>query len=243
MTQYRERIYKKYVNARQESLSPQTIDGLKPRAPYLKKIIKDHFPVKRDVNILDLGCGHGALIYFAKQFGYVNVRGVDCSEEQVFTAKSLGMDGVKKGDLVEELKKSATESADIVITFDIIEHFTKDEFILFLDEVYRVLKKNGKWIIHCPNGESPFANKILFGDFTHELAFTRTSIAQVLLSSGFCSVSSYEDKPIVHGLKSLIRKILWEILRGFLRFYLAIESGSGEKECIFSQNFLTVAIK
>lgn len=112
-----------------------------------------------------------------------------------------------------------------------------------MDEVYRILRKGGKWLIHCPNGESPFGMRMLFWDFTHELAFTRTSIAQILLASGFSGVQSYEDKPVVHGVKSLVRRCLWETFRLLLRLYLAAETGNGEKECIFSQNFLTVAVR
>lgn len=171
------------------------------------------------------------------------VRGIDYSGEQVVAAKRLGIEGVEQGDLMETLLSLPDGSQDVVIAFDVIEHFTKDELIPFVDEVFRVLRKGGKWLIHCPTGESPFCSKILFGDFTHELAFTRTSIAQLLLASGFAHVSSYEDKPVVHGAKSLVRRCLWETFRLLLRLYLAAETGAGEKECIFSQNFLTVTMK
>lgn len=243
MTKYRERIYNQYVHARQTSIAPATLGGLKQRAPYIKKLIQDHFPAEKDVPILDLGCGHGAIIHFARQKGYKNIRGIDYSGEQVAEAKRLGIEGVEEGDLMEALRALPDSSQDVVIAFDVIEHFTKEELIPFVDEVYRVLRKGGKWLIHCPNGESPFGPRMFFWDFTHELAFTRTSIAQLMLASGFSRVASYEDKPVVHGAKSLARRVLWEFFRLLLRLYLAAETGSGEKECIFSQNFLTVAVK
>ena len=124
-----------------------------------------------------------------------------------------------------------------------IEHFTKSELLPFVDEVFRVLKKGGIWIIHTPNAESPFGGRMFFWDFTHEMAFTRTSISQLLKSSGFTGVTCCEDTPVPHGLKSSTRYFLWKCIHGFLRFYMAIETGSGEKECIFTQNFLTVAVK
>ncbi len=240
---YRERIYSQYVNARQKSIAPATLDGLKQRAPYINKLIKEHFPVDKNVSIIDLGCGHGAVVHFAHQNGYKNIRGIDYSVEQVAAAKRLGIEGVEQGDLMKTLQSLPDSSQNVVIAFDVIEHFIKDELIPFVDEVFRVLQKGGKWLIHCPNGESPFGSRTFFGDFTHELAFTRTSITQLLLASGFVSVSSYEDKPLVHGLKSMARRCLWETFRLFLRLYLAAETGAGEKGCIFSQNFLTVAVK
>ncbi len=243
MSLYRERIYNQYVHARQKSIAPATLDGLKQRAPYINKLIKEHFPQERNISIIDLGCGHGAVVHFAHLNRYKNIRGIDYSGEQVAEAKRLGIEGVEQGDLMESLRSLPDSSQDVVIAFDVIEHFTKNELIPFVDEVFRVLRKRGKWLIHCPNGESPFCSKILFGDFTHELAFTRTSITQLLLASGFARVSSYEDKPVAHGLKSAVRRLLWQLFRLFLRLYLAAETGAGEKECIFSQNFLTVAVK
>lgn len=94
-----------------------------------------------------------------------------------------------------------------------------------------------------PNGESPFAGRIRYGDFSHEQIFTRVSINQVLKSSGFSEVHCYEDEPVIHGVKSLIRWILWKMIRGVLRLYLVAETGAGGRRCIFSQNFLTVGIE
>jgi len=105
------------------------------------------------------------------------------------------------------------------------------------------VSSGGRWVIHTPNGDSPFAGRIRYGDFTHEMAFTRTSISQVLLSSGFVKVVCREDKPVPHGIKSAVRWILWKMIRSGLRFYIAVETGAAESECIISQNFLVIAVK
>jgi 2-polyprenyl-3-methyl-5-hydroxy-6-metoxy-1,4-benzoquinol methylase len=82
---------------------PATLEGLKPQIPYLQKLIRQHFPYNRNVAILDLGCGHGALIHLARQEGYKNIRGVDGSPEQVAAAKQLCIKGVEQGDVIEAL--------------------------------------------------------------------------------------------------------------------------------------------
>ena len=124
-----------------------------------------------------------------------------------------------------------------------IEHFNKNELITLIDEIQRVLKPGGRWIIHVPNGESPFASRIFFGDFTHELAFTHTSISQIMYASGFSKVQCFEDKPITHGIKSGIRRIGWEVIRLIFRFYLTIETGDFAKDTILTQNMLVLVIK
>jgi 2-polyprenyl-3-methyl-5-hydroxy-6-metoxy-1,4-benzoquinol methylase len=240
---YRERIYQHYVHAREQALAPPTLEGLKPCTPYLTKLIQTYFPADRRCAILDLGCGHGALIHFARREGYTNIRGVDGSKEQVAASRRLGIDGIEEGNLLAVLAEQADEMLDVVVAFDVIEHFMRDELISFVDQVFRVLRTGGCWIIHTPNGESPFCGRMRYGDITHELAFTRTSISQLLLSSGFSKVNCFEDMPIPHGLKSAVRWALWQVIRSGLRLYLAAETGDTASGAIFSQNFLTVAVK
>jgi 2-polyprenyl-3-methyl-5-hydroxy-6-metoxy-1,4-benzoquinol methylase len=240
---YRERIYRHYVNSMSDALAPASLDGLQPRVPYLKRLIRDHFPANRNASIVDFGCGHGALMHVARQAGYLNIEGVDRSSEQVAAAKRLGIDGVRAGDLMEAVSAMPGESREVVITFDVVEHLRKDEVIAFVDQVRRILRPEGRWIVHTVNGESPFAGRVRWGDFSHELAFTRESIRQLLVSSGFERVECYEDTPIPHGIKSLIRWLLWKAIRVVLRLWLAIETGDTGRNAIFSQNLLAVATK
>jgi 2-polyprenyl-3-methyl-5-hydroxy-6-metoxy-1,4-benzoquinol methylase len=107
---YRSRIYQRYVRAWSRSLAPESIEELSPRMPYTRKVIREHFPMDRSARILDLGCGHGAFIYFLREAGYTNVVGVDKSPEQVAEAKRLGIDGVHEADLWETLQQSADAS-------------------------------------------------------------------------------------------------------------------------------------
>jgi len=241
MRRYRSRIYARYSQGGRETDNPVSVENFKSRAPYLKKIIKNHFPPNKNINIVDLGCGQGAFLYFLRSEGFSNLTGVDISTDQTEIAKKLGVEGIINGHLMETLAKISDNSQDIVIAFDVIEHFTKIELLPFVDEVHRVLRSNGKWIIHAPNGESPFFGRIRYGDFTHEQAFTRNSISQLLLASGFNEVKCFEDKPVVHGVKSAIRRILWEGFRLIFLLFNASETGCWDNKAVFSQNLLTIA--
>ncbi len=240
---YRSRIYDYYVHSRLESLAPADTESIRRGGAYLRRVVQRHFPENRNATILDLGCGYGSLIYHARQAGYVNVVGVDRSPQQLVEAQRLGIEGIVEGDILEYLDSVADASQDVVISFDVIEHFTRDELLPFVDEVRRVLKEGGRWIIHTPNGESPMSNRIRYGDLTHEQAFTRTSLGQLLLSSGFRSLECYEDTPVIHGLASGFRFAAWKVIRGMLRFYLAAETGNSGGSAIFTQNLLAVAVR
>ena len=239
---YRGRIYHQYLSAR-SMLAPSAVDGLRPRAADLRKLIRQYFPQDRGASILDLGCGHGALIHFARASGYRNIRGVDCSPEQVAAAKHLGIESVREGDLMDTLRCLAEESLDCMVTFDVIEHFTKNELLAFVDEVSRVLRCGGRWIIHTPNGESPFCCRMRYWDFTHEIAFTRQSLPQLLLASGFTTVECHSDILAVTGFKRFVRWVIWKSILGMLRLWIAAETGDTARDGIFSQNLLAIAIK
>lgn len=202
----------------------------------------EHFPASRDATILEVGCGYGALLHVARAAGYTKLSGIDGSPEQVAAAAALGIAGVREGDLLTALADLPPESHDAVVAFDVIEHLTKDELVGFTDQVLRVLKPGGRWIIHVPNAASPFFGAVRYGDLTHELAFTSESLAQLVLASGFREVQSYEDRPIPHGLKSGGRAVLWRLLRRLLGFYLMVEVGAANQP-ILTQNLLAVAVK
>ena len=231
------------MTARNQEVAPPSVQGLQPRAAQLNKLIRSYFPVDRNSAIVDLGCGHGALVHFAREVGYRNINGVDSSSQQVDTARRLGIEGVCQGDLLQTISSMADSSLDAVVAFDVIEHFRKDELTGLVDQVLRVLRAHGKWIIHAPNAESPFGTRMRYSDFTHELAFTRESISQLLLSSGFAHVECYEDAPVAHGIKSSIRWVLWQGLRLGLRLWIAVETGETNPELLFTQNLIAVATK
>jgi predicted SAM-dependent methyltransferase len=71
-------------------------------------------------------------------------------------------------------------SVDAIIAFDVQEHFTRDEAIQLLDEVFRVLNADGRFIAHSPNAETPLFGRTRYGDLTHEMAYTRTPLTQLL---------------------------------------------------------------
>jgi len=241
--EHRRRLYDRYISSGSAGLIPKQAADLSHRIPYLRHIIAKFFPKDKHSKILDLGCGYGALLYVAESAGYDNLIGVDTSSEQVAAARILGISQVTQDDVFSFIEKQPSDSYDTLIAFDIIEHFTKREVLSIIDEACRVLKPGGRLIVHVPNGESPFVGRILFGDFTHEQAFTQRSLTALFRTSDFEEVYCYEDVPVVHGLKSAVRRVIWSLLRRLLWFYVAVEMGDTRQDTIFSQNFLAVAFK
>ncbi len=242
MNVYRQRIYAKYTSATNAPLAPETLAGLAPRAANLKRLIEAHFPADKAARILELGCGHGALLHFARLAGYAHMMGVDGSPAQVAAARKLGIDGIREGQLMEALAQTPADSLDAVVAFDVLEHLTRDEIVEAIDQIARVLKPGGRLILHVPNGASPFGTLMIYSDFTHEIAFTPESLAQLFLASGWSRIDSFEDPPAVHGFKSAVRYVAWRCIRACLRFYLVAETGSRDHR-VLTQNLYAVAVK
>jgi SAM-dependent methyltransferase len=234
---HRTQLYDAYVTSGQAA---DAAGDFAARGPYLRRLVADHFPRDPLARIVDLGCGNGALLHFCRAAGYGDLEGVDASAEQVAAARERGVDCVVQGDVFAYLRSARDETYDVVVAFDVLEHFTRSEAIDFLREIKRATKPGGRVIVHVPNGESPFVGAVLHGDFTHELAFTRKSLAQLSATLGFAGIACYEDRPIPHGLKSGVRAILWRCVRLAFRLATAIETGDGGAGAVYSRNILAV---
>lgn len=165
------------------------------------------------------------------------------SKEQVAAADELGVQGVQEGDLRTALCGLPNDGLDAIVAFDVIEHLSTDELLEFSDQALRVLAPGGRLIVHVPNGESPFFGRVRYGDVTHERAFTRRSITQLMSTAGFHLVRCYSDTPVVHGPVSLVRWLLWNGIRLVLWVVVAAETVDIDRRAIFTQNLLAVAFK
>lgn len=206
-------------------------------------MISKHFPADRNARILDVGCGSGTLLYFLREAGYENVAGVDVSLEQIQHARQLGFASVRQADVFTFLATAANDSYEAVVALDIIEHLTKLELLQLADEVYRTLAPGGVWIIHAPNAEGFLGSRVRYADLTHEQAFTPASVEQLVRAAGFRSSECFEDAPIAHGLKSMVRLLIWKAGRSLLRIFFMAETGDPGGNAIFSQNLLACARK
>ena len=49
----------------------------------VESVLRQHFGDKRDIQLLDAGCGTGGLLSFLRQRNYNNLRGIDGSADAV----------------------------------------------------------------------------------------------------------------------------------------------------------------
>lgn len=240
--EWKQRLYEVYVSSGQAGrLVTNPEETFRPRRAYIRHVIEHYFPQDRTARILDVGCGHGAFLYFLAKAGYTNASGIDTSAEQIAKAKEFGIANTSCQPAFDYLRSLPDAELDVVLMFDILEHLGQQELFDMLDEVSRVLRPGGLCLIHVPNGEGIFGMRVRCGDLTHVQAFTQNSARQMLMATGFSRVECYEERPVPHGAKGLARRLIWEV--GTLPTRLLFAAETGPANVLLSANLLVRAIK
>lgn len=141
--------------------------------------------------ILDLGCADGSLLEPLTQHN--TVHGVEISESLSEAAKKRGL-LVTTADVEQEGIPFPSETFDVVVAGEILEHIVETDF--FLTECNRVLKPGGKLVLAVPNINTFFSPFLMFlFDYPPPLAaryqsehirdFTFSTLRIALQSNGF----------------------------------------------------------
>lgn len=241
--QYRRVLYEKYFSNQGDDAAT-----LKHSLSH-KHYYNDHFltrflPNEKSSKLLELGCGYGNILASLQTLGYTEVTGVDCSAEAIeFLHLTASIQNIIQADLTIFLEEASGKNLmwDTVLAIDILEHLTKDELIHLLTLIRKILAPTGTLIIKVPNAQSPvIGGTLVFGDFTHEIAFTPSSMTQVLRACGFSNIEIHEAPPVCYTVMSSLRFYLWQIIRLVYTFLYAVEAGAFDTSQVWTRSFFAV---
>lgn len=102
----------------------------------------------RGKRCLDVGPGTGRWLNFLRQLGAESLYAVDISEQALNRCKPI-CNAVHKLNFEKEAFSFESDSFDIVISFEVLEHLYDPR--LFLSEILRVLRHGGLLIMSTPN--------------------------------------------------------------------------------------------
>ena len=132
---------------------------------------------KRGLDILDIGCGTGALINELQKYG--KVVGIDRSEEALNFCRERGITDVKLGSAAKI--PESDKKYDAVMALDLLEHLDDDREAM--REIKRVLRPDGIAIIFVP------AFMFLWGvtdvASEHKRRYTKKELISKLTKEGF----------------------------------------------------------
>jgi 2-polyprenyl-3-methyl-5-hydroxy-6-metoxy-1,4-benzoquinol methylase len=206
---YRQYIIPKWVGGDIESFQKPSLQDLENQSREYKVIIEKIFPLQKGIEILEIGCGWGGLIYALKKYGFKNIDAIDIIPECcVFVSQEFGIN-VTCINALDFFKKN-NKKYDVIAAFDVIEHFNKNEIaISLMPSIFESLKKSGLFIMRVPNGGSPLGLYIRYSGFTHELAFTPLSINELFKAIGFQEVCCIPEPELkANSIKGLLKRLV-----------------------------------
>tara|TARA_Y100001968_G_C19348490_1_gene713360 strand:+ start:209 stop:931 length:723 start_codon:yes stop_codon:yes gene_type:complete len=112
--------------------------------------------------VLDVGFGNGNFLAFSKKKNW-EVTGIEINKNLIDIALEKGFDVIH----CKSLEQFNSDTFDLVVAFDVLEHFDHNSVEMFLREIKRILKNDGIFLAKFPNGDSPFGLSNQNGDITH----------------------------------------------------------------------------
>ena len=125
----------------------------------IKTLVDKHFPIKKNLQILEIGCGTGGLTKNLVEYG--NVTAFDISSDAVEYCKNAGLKNVFVMDIKDFDPKDYKRKFDLVLALDVLEHIQDD--IDAMKKIKQVLKKDGLFFVNVP------AHKFLWSEHDEAL--------------------------------------------------------------------------
>jgi 2-polyprenyl-3-methyl-5-hydroxy-6-metoxy-1,4-benzoquinol methylase len=131
--------------------------------------------------VLEIGFGNGSFLAWAKGEG-ADISGLEINAEMREAARKNGFIAFDS-----TLTELASQDAryDVIVAFDVLEHWDTDELVQNFADVRDLLGDGGLFISRFPNGQSPFGRAFQHGDFSHKSTLTTYKIEYLAARTGF----------------------------------------------------------
>ncbi len=159
--------------------------------------------------VLEIGFGNGSFLAWARRQN-AQVTGTEIIDTLIEQARTKGYDAQSAS--LPTLLASGRQF-DLVVAFDVFEHWHKDELIANLGQLHALLAGDGLLLARFPNGHSPFGRVHQHGDLTHVTTLSSSSVTQLAQMSGFTV------ERIDNAQRVPLRNDLWSVLKHHWRRY------------------------
>lgn len=129
-------------------------------AAYFEAEVFDGLALPAKARLLEIGFGNGNFMGHARRLGH-HITGIETNPELQDRASANGFTVCAlPSDLV-------AGEFDAAVAFDVIEHISAEDTVVFLQSIARSVKPGGAILLRFPNGDSPFGRIYQYGDVTH----------------------------------------------------------------------------
>lgn len=189
--------------------------------------------------ILEIGPGLGEMLHFlTRECGATNVEAIDLSPEVAAYCSERYCPTVHTPDPLQFLA-GMQGRYDVIILLHVLEHVEKPNAVAFVRALSAALAPGGCVIVEVPNMGNPLVGlSYRYADFTHEIGFTESSLAQLLRLGGFKQVEILPFKIPRTSLARFVQFALRQVLEGFMRLLARLYSARVE---LNSANLVAIA--
>lgn len=185
---------------------------------YILRILNKYIDFKKHNNILDIGCGSGAISLYLANKGINNILGIDISKKSIKMC-TLSAEKIKlkntRFEVMDFPNRVPRITFDIVLCLEVIEHLKND--ILALDKIYKLLKPGGTLILSTPSSNAPLFKLGMTQKFDYKVGHLRRYnpdyLIEIFNNIGFKVIC-------LNKTEGILRNILFinQYLGGFIKF-------------------------
>ncbi len=154
---------------------------------YYREEIESLLPDRKEARILEVGTGHGQMLRFLLEKGYVRITGIDRSAGLLEVVRAHYGHRVERLEVADagEFLPRREGKYDCILMLDLIEHLEEPEAVSVLGAARAALAPGGRLILRTPNMANLLGNYSLHMDLTHRRGYTEWSLLQMLEQCGF----------------------------------------------------------
>lgn len=210
-----------------------TKDDNSTRYDIVSGFIQNYF--HKESVLLDIGAGNGRFEVALHRNGYLNITGVDPSEESILRLKREGISAYR-GDIYSEVPLEEQNKYDGIFLFEVAEHLLLPD--CGIENVNKMLKKDGIFIISVPDYSQISEEKRDIPNYfnlEHINYFSEDSLDNLMGKHGLSRINQKRDGiDLIHCYKKLEqpREIRKDVkTEKAVRKYFVSQEGAWEKKC------------
>jgi SAM-dependent methyltransferase len=191
----KDHLFRKYGTILGTTISPISIFALRY---YEKNYGKTLRSIPKNSKTLEIGPGSASLTQYLLHKGYEDITVCEIADDN---ARALGQffgDRIRviHKDAIDYLE-SAPDRFNFIFAAQVIEHFTYDDLVRFLQNCYASLNDGGYIILETINCANViYGSYLKYCDYSHRMGFTPRSLKQFLSMAGnFSSLEFIEVHP------------------------------------------------
>jgi 2-polyprenyl-3-methyl-5-hydroxy-6-metoxy-1,4-benzoquinol methylase len=191
----KDHLFRKYGTILGTTISPISIFALRY---YEKNYGKTLRSIPKNSKILEIGPGSASFTQYLLHKDYEDITVCEIADDNAQALRQFFGDRIRviHKDAIDYLG-STPDRFDLIFAAQVIEHFTHDDLIIFLQNCYASLNDGGYMILETINCANVIYGLYLrYCDYSHRMSFTPRSLKQFLnITGSFSSLEFIEIQP------------------------------------------------